>query len=53
VCADAPRGLAPRSGIGATAPAAEPVSRPLAKIRPPAEFGRIVTPAGYRSRERD
>jgi hypothetical protein len=35
------------------APATEPVNKPIAKARPPTEFGRSVTPAGYRQRDRD
>ena len=33
--------------------APEPLARPMAKARPPAEFGRSVTPASYRQRDRD
>jgi len=31
----------------------EPMSRPVAKARPPSEFGRSVTPSSYRQRDRD
>jgi hypothetical protein len=35
-------------------PAPEPMmARPIAKARPPAEFGRSVIPASYRQRDRD
>jgi hypothetical protein len=34
-------------------PAPEPMARPIAKARPPAEFGRNVIPASYRQRDRD
>jgi hypothetical protein len=29
------------------------MARPIAKARPPAEFGRSVIPASYRHRDRD
>jgi len=35
------------------APTPEPMTRPLARARPPAEFGRSVIPASYRQRDRD
>ena len=34
-------------------PAPEPMAKPVAKARPPSEFGRSVTPASYRQRDRD
>jgi hypothetical protein len=34
-------------------PGLEPMTRPVAKARPPSEFGRSVTPATYRQRDRD
>ncbi len=39
--------------IEPAAPAPEPLARPMAKARPPAEFGRSVIPASYRQRGRD
>jgi hypothetical protein len=35
------------------APAPELMAKPVAKARPPSEFGRSVTPASYRQRDRD
>jgi hypothetical protein len=34
-------------------PAPELMAKPIAKARPPAEFGRSVIPASYRQRDRD
>jgi hypothetical protein len=34
-------------------PTPEPMAKPVAKARPPAEFSRSVTPASYRQRDRD
>jgi hypothetical protein len=34
-------------------PAPEPMVRPIAKARPPAEFSRSVIPTSYRQRDRD
>lgn len=43
----------PPAAFEPPAPVIEPVNRPLAKARPPSEFGRSVTPASYRHRDRD
>ena len=34
-------------------PAPEPMAKPIAKARPPAELGRSMMPASYRQRDRE
>ena len=41
------------AAVEPSTPAPEPLAAPIAKARPPAEFGRSVTPATFRQRDRD